>query len=123
MGINIATVAGRLVRPVELRYAQSGNAWATFTLATDTGFGDNKSTLFLDCKCFGKGSEVLEKYTSQGAQLTVSGELTQESWEKDGQKRSKVVLVVRDFQLPPKGVDAPQADAPAPMFNDNDIPF
>lgn len=123
MGINNATLAGRLVRPVELRYAQSGNAWCTFTLAADTGYGDNKSTLFLDCKFFGKGAEVLEKYTDQGALLTVSGELNQESWEKDGQKRSKTVLVVRDFQLPPKGAGAPQADAPAPSFNDEDIPF
>jgi len=69
--------------------------------------------------------------------IAVFGSLRQERWEKDGQKRSKVVIHARDVQFIGKaesGTTMEQArciavaaglvqDAPATEPDDDDIPF
>jgi single-strand DNA-binding protein len=49
--------------------------------------------LFLDVEAWGRTAEVVEKYAGKGKLVTVDGRLEQQRWEKDGQKRSKVIVV------------------------------
>lgn len=97
MNFNSATVAGRLVRDPENKQAGQSNV-CKFTVASDTGFKDNKSTLFLDCEAWGARGAAIAEYFSKGSKIVVGGELQQQNWEaKDGGKRSKVVLNVSQF--------------------------
>lgn len=54
---------------------------------------------FFDCKMWGKIAESLQPYMTKGKAVTVSGEIRQERWEKDGQNKSKVVLIVDKIKL------------------------
>ena len=57
---------------------------------------------FFDVKCWEKTAEIASQYCKKGGfAIIASGRLSQETWEKDGEKRSKVVIVVDRLDLPP----------------------
>ncbi len=91
-----STLVGNLTDAPELRYAKSGTAWATFTVAVNRGDKDNRTTSFFDCKAFGEMAEAFAELR-KGQRVIVKGYFQQENWEaKDGGKRSKHVLTAND---------------------------
>ena len=53
------TIAGKLGKDAELRSTQNGDKLASFSVAVDDGYGQNKRTLWFDCTVFGKRGETL----------------------------------------------------------------
>jgi single-strand DNA-binding protein len=104
MGINTATLSGNLGKDPLLTYLDSGSVVASFSIAVQGFRHGEKTTLWFDCKAWNKTAEVIADYTKKGSPVTVSGNLDVEEWiDRDSNsKRSKVVLVVRDIQLPPR---------------------
>ena len=47
----------------------------------------------------GKGAEAVSQYLLKGKQVGIQGELRQNRWEQEGQKRSKVEIFVTNLQL------------------------
>ena len=81
---------------------------------------------YIDCVAFGKTGEIISNL-SKGRRVVVEGKLQYSSWEKDGQKRSKIeVSAMRAYAFPPRtdasDHPAPTA-APAKDSHDSDIPF
>lgn len=101
--INHVVLVGNLTRDAELKYTNSGLAIAHFTLAVnrrvkkDDSWQDEPS--FFDCDLMGKSAEAVQQYLVKGKQVAVQGELRQDRWEQDGQRRSKVVIHVWNLQL------------------------
>lgn len=86
-----------LTRDPELQYSKAGKAWLAFSVA----YNHNKTERsFFDCKAFDKTAEMIAQYFAKGDGINLAGELRQESWEKDGQKRSKIVVNVRNVSFP-----------------------
>lgn len=106
--MNIGTILGRLTRDVETKFTASEMAIANFSIAVDGRRKDDESSFF-DCTAFGKTAEAIAKWFSKGKPIILQYRLQQERWEKDGQKRSKVSLIVEGFSFIPKTND----DAPA----------
>jgi single-strand DNA-binding protein len=67
----------------------------------DAGGNNVENVSFIDCSAWGKIGEVIHQYAKKGSGMLVSGRLDQRSWEdKDsGQKRSRVEIVVEDFNF------------------------
>lgn len=128
--INQVTVSGRLVSDPESRQAGSTNV-SQFTVAVDK-FRKEDGANFFDVVAFGKLGELVAQYLTKGSYVVVSGNLDQQTWEKDGQKRSKIQINARDVDFGPR-VDGgqtqtsqagPAAPAPAPgPINLAEIPF
>jgi len=101
--LNMVLLVGRLTKDVELKRANSGTAIAELSLASNyrTKHGDNweDAVSYFDCTLMGKRADGLAKYLVKGTRIGVTGELRQDRWEKDGQKRSKVKVHVHDVQL------------------------
>lgn len=95
--INTVSLTGRLGADIELRYTPQGKAVADVNLAVQSGFGDNEKTLWIGLTLWDKRAEAAAKYLGKGRKIAVSGRLDQETWEKDGQKRSKTRVVVHDW--------------------------
>ena len=95
-----------------------------FSIASTERARDNEYTTWLTCKLWGKRAEALQKYIDKGTALVVTGALREESWEKDGEKRTKHVLNVDklDFQRGGKSEGATKPASQAEAFDD-DIPF
>lgn len=78
----------RLTNDPDIRYSTGENsmAIARFNLAVDKNYKkqDDKAN-FINCVCFGKVAEVVEKYCKKGTKINVWGEWTTGSYKnKDG---------------------------------------
>lgn len=111
--INVAVLVGRLTRDSELKYTPSGLPICRFSIAVNRSKKQDDQWVdephYFDIEFYGKSAEGLSKYLLKGRQVAVQGELRQDRWEKDGQQRSKVVIVastIRPLGSPPQSSDA-----------------
>jgi len=103
-GFNKVILMGNLTRDPETRTIPSGQTVTNFGLAVNRTWRDSngasqESVSFIDCVAWAKTGEILAQYLQKGRPVLVSGRLEQRSWEQDGQKRSKVEVVVEDFNF------------------------
>jgi single-strand DNA-binding protein len=101
---NKVLLMGNLTRDPELKYTPSEVAVCEFGMATNRKWvhdGVKKEDVcFVDVKAFGKQAETLSKYLNKGSQLFVEGRLSFQQWEsKEGQRRSKLEVIVESFQF------------------------
>ena len=123
MSINRVMVSGNLTRDPELRQTGGGMAVMTFGIAVNdrrknsqTGEWEDYPN-FLDCTLFGSRAEGLSKFLSKGTKVAIDGKLRWSQWEKDGQKRSKVEIIVDslDFMASKQNNPQPAMQEPAPQ--------
>ena len=102
--VNRVIISGRLTRDAEVKNLPSGTSVVEFGLASNRKFKEKEDTTFIDCTMFGDRASNLAQYLTKGKKLIVEGRLRYESWEKDGQKRSRVGVVVDEvsFMEPPQ---------------------
>lgn len=97
--MNKVVLTGNLTRDVELREVGE-NKVARFGLAV-RGFKKDE-THFFDVEAWGKTGEFVSNYFSKGSFAILSGRLKQETWEKDGNRNSRVVIVAEEVDFGPK---------------------
>ena len=102
---NKVFLMGNLTRDVELKYTSGNQAVAAIGLATNRKYKtrdgeDREETCFVDCEAWGRTAEVMKQYLAKGRPVFIEGRLKLDSWEdKDGQKRSKLRVVIENFQF------------------------
>lgn len=137
-GFSKAIITGNLTRDPELRNTPSGASVCGFTVAVNRTYRDasgeqREDVSFIDCSAWGKLAEMINQYAKKGTGVLVSGRLDQRSWEDKttGQKRSRVEIVVEDFNFTGGGsrdngaagsFSAPSAAEPAASDIPDDIP-
>ena len=141
MSINRVIISGNLTRDSELRSTASGLPVLGFGVAVNdrrknqqTGEWEDYPN-FIDCTMFGARAESLSRYLSKGTKVSVEGKLRWSQWEREGQKRSKLEVIVDEIEFmnsrpaasPAAAVDGGQQyavpEAPAVEVADEDIPF
>lgn len=118
-GFNKVVLMGNLTRDPELRTTPNGQNVASFSLAVNRSWknanGEQQEAVdYIDCNIWGKPAEIITQYMKKGSGILVSGRLQQRSWEQEGQKRSKVEVVVEDFNFvggPGDGGSAPSSSS------------
>ena len=105
-GFSKAIITGNITRDPELRTTTGGSSVCSFTVAVNRNYrgtdGEQKEEVsFIDCSAWGKLGEMINQYAKKGTGVLVSGRLDQRSWEdkNTGQKRSRVEVVVEDFNF------------------------
>ncbi len=105
-GFNKVILMGNLTRDPETRTTTGGQSVTRFGLAVNRSWrnanGETQEAVsFIDCVAWGKPGEIIAQYVGKGRALLVSGRLEQSSWEdkESGGKRSKVEVVVEDFNF------------------------
>lgn len=143
MSINRVSITGNLTRDPELRVTAGGTQVLSFGVAVNdrrrnpqTGEWEDYPN-FVDCTMFGTRAEAVSRFLAKGNKVAIEGKLRYSSWEKDGQRRSKLEVIVDEieFMSQRQGGAAPAAapvatPAPAPAaappsvdLYDEDIPF
>jgi len=103
--LNKVLLMGNITRDPELKYLPSQTAVCEFGMAVNrTWTGQDgvkkEEVTFVDCSCFGKQAELISKYKKKGDPLFIEGRLKLDQWEaQDGSKRSKMRVVVENFQF------------------------
>lgn len=104
-GFSKAIIIGNLTRDPEMRTTPSGAQVCGFSVAVNRSYKDSsgqqqETVSFIDCSAWGKAGEIIAQYAKKGSGIMVCGRLDQRSWEdKEGQKRSRVEVVVEDFNF------------------------
>lgn len=101
--INSVVIVGRLTRDAELKYTNTGTAVTKFSLAVNRSRKEGDQWVdeasFFDVNLWGRRGESLNQYLQRGTRVAVTGELRQDRWEQDGQKRSRVFIHANNIQL------------------------
>lgn len=123
MSINRCNISGNLTRDPEMRALRNGTQVLSFGVAVkdrrknpQTGDWEDYPN-FVDCTMFGTRAEAVGRYLSKGTKVAIEGKLRYSSWEKDGQRRSKLEVIVDEIELMSQ-----RQQAPADVY-DEDCPF
>jgi single-strand DNA-binding protein len=104
-GINAVAIVGNLTRDPELRSTGGGTSVANLGVAVNERIkkGDNWEDYanYFDVTVWGRQAEACAEHLIKGSPVAISGHLRQERWSKEGNNRSKVVIVARDVQFLP----------------------
>lgn len=116
MALNHLAYQGRFVEDPKFGDTNSGTRYANFRLAWSEKYKEQETKCFLECKAFGGTAKFMEKYMNKkGQEILVEGKLTTAEWQTDdGQKRSKIVLVVQSVHFCGKKADGETGSAPTP---------
>ena len=101
MNVNKVILAGNLTRDPELRTTANGLDIVKFGLATNEKRKDKEDrTTFVDVTAFGAKAVAINKFFKKGKPIFILGRLDFSSWEAaDGQKRSKLGVILDEFQF------------------------
>lgn len=103
--LNKAQIIGRLGKPVEMKYGQSGNAISLLTIATDESFTDKSGqkqsvTEWHRIVVYGKTAENCGQYLDKGSLVYVEGKLRTRKWQdSSGQQRYTTEIVADRIQF------------------------
>ena len=133
--LNNCEFIGNLGNDPEVRAAQSGTSFTTFSIAVNKQGADRDAKpMWVNITSFGKTGEFVGKYLKKGNSVFVQGSIEVQEYEgKDGKNHVSVKLLANKVLSLSKrsenGVDtapvvsAPKADASAVAVMDEDIPF
>lgn len=119
MNFNKAFILGNVTRDPELRQLPSGQAVATFGLATNRFYKDQsgqrqQSAEFHNVVAWGRLAEIAAQYLKKGSLVFIEGRIQTRSWQdqNSGQKRWRTEVIAENMQLGPRqGAKAPGAGA------------
>ena len=125
--LNRVILSGRLTADVELKYLPSGTAVANLRLASNRRYTTNgerrEEVLFVDVEVYGKAGEALAQHKAKGDFLLVDGRLRQHTWERDGQRHSRLAIVADQVSFGPNTRGVAGATPPADGEDKEDLPF
>lgn len=145
--LNSVALTGRLTKPVDLRYTQSGTAVGSFTIAVDRQFrsaNGERETDFINCAIWRKSAENFANFTHKGSLVGIEGHIQTRTYDNtQGQRVYVTEVIVENFALlEPKGsshgqptqppnqgyagnqpANYSQPPASQPRISDDDLPF
>ena len=114
--VNSVCLAGRLTHDPDVKITTKGTTICSFSLAVNESRKNEAGNYedyvhFIDCTAFGSQADYIGKYAHKGQQVFVQGSLNFQTWERDGQKRSKVSVKVSNIDLVYQRQEQPQYQA------------
>lgn len=124
MSINRVTITGNLTRDPDLRSTAGGMPVLGFGVAVNdrrknqqTGEWEDYPN-FIDCTMFGARAQSVSRFLSKGSKVAIEGKLRWSQWERDGQKRSKIEVIVDEIEfMSSRNDNAPRNTMAAPAAN------
>ncbi len=111
--INNVVLAGRIVKEPELRYTPQNKAVASFTLAVNRSFKNEKGEReadFLPCVIWGKSAENLANWTHKGQLIGVTGRIQTRNYENNQGQRVYVTEIFCNTFQPLESSKQPNGD-------------
>lgn len=132
MSINQVSITGNLTREPALRSTAGGTDVLSFGIAVNDRRKNTSGQWedvpnFFECVTFGNRATALSDILTKGMKVAIAGKLHYSSWEKDGQKHSKVDIITNEIELmqnrKPQQEQDYQPPQQAQYVYDEDIPF
>ncbi|PNZ29494.1 single strand DNA binding protein [Staphylococcus petrasii] len=99
--LNKIVIVGRMTKDAQI-YEKEEVKIATFSVATERNYKDDNNEIACDyifCKAFGKTAANIERYTSQGSLVGITGQMRSRKYEKEGQTHFVTELYVETIKF------------------------
>ncbi|MBV6646057.1 MAG: single-stranded DNA-binding protein [Cyclobacteriaceae bacterium] len=101
---NSVQLIGRLGNNPEVKTFDSGKKMATFSMATNETYYNNKGEKVTDTQwhnivLWGKKVDIADQYLQKGSEIALEGKLINRSYEKEGQKKYITEITANDFLM------------------------
>ncbi|MBE8954110.1 MAG: single-stranded DNA-binding protein [Quinella sp. 2Q5] len=98
--MNKVFLSGNMTRDPEVRYSQSGKAFAKMGIAVNRPYSKEKTVDFFNLTAFNKTAEFCGRYMTKGTRVLVEGTLQTSTYEnKDGVKVNSVDILVDNIEF------------------------
>ncbi len=103
MDLNKAMIIGRLTRDPEMRTTPQGTQVASFSIATNSSWGNDKGERqdkveYHNIVAWQKLAEICGQYLKKGSKVYVEGRIQTRAWDaQDGSKKSRTEIVAREM--------------------------
>ena len=98
--MNKVQLIGRLTKDPELRYTRNQIPVASYSIAVNEGYGDDKVTTYVNLTTWGKPGEFVSKYFKKGQAIAIVGRLNNNNYEdKDGKKVYTLEVVTEEIEF------------------------
>ncbi len=102
--MNSVNLYGHFGKDPELTYTGTGKAVANFRIAVNSGFGEKKTTEWVNCVAWEKQAEKVAEHGRKGKEIAIFGRMQTRKWEdRDGNTRyttevncSNVVIGIKE---------------------------
>jgi len=135
--INKAILMGRITKDPELRHTNSGTPVCSFSMAIDNGYGENKTTDFINVVAWNKTAEFVKNWFGKGRMIIVVGRIATRTWEgQDGKKNYATEVIANEVSFAGEKKEETTNDTSsvekiiednyegfAPIDADDDLPF
>ena len=136
--LNLCQFIGRLGRDPEIRFSQSGESVANFSIACGQSWKDKttgnkqEKTEWINVVAFRQLAEIIGQYCKKGQQVYIAGRMQTRKWQdKEGKDRYTTEIIADKMQLlggkrdsTSETTQAASAEKPKPAEDfDDDIPF
>lgn len=128
MSINKVIITGNLTRDPEVSSTAGGKSVLKFGIAVNDKRKNNQTgewedyPNFIECVMFGARAEAVSKFIQKGSKIAIEGKLHWSQWEHEGQKRSKIEVVVDQIEFMSRGNNIAKPEVDASIYDTN-IPF
>lgn len=128
-GVNKIILIGRLGREPEVKFTKDGKAVCNFSLAVTDRKGQEAE--WFNIVAWEKLAELCGEYLNKGSQIYVEGRQKTETWDNDGEKKYKQIIIIYNMTMLGQsnsneqsvGGQGERGDNPANEFESDDIPF
>ncbi len=124
---NDVSLLGNLTKDPEAKTVATDKTVCNFTLAVNSGWGDNKRTDFVSCVAWGPKADVLSKYCKKGSKIGVKAEVMTRNYDDpQGNRRFITEFLVTDLDLQdskPKESSQSEYIPEGPPPTDDNLPF
>lgn len=119
--MNSITIAGIVGKDAELRVLNDGTNIATFSVADSQG---KDKTIWWNVNLWGRKAESLHSYITKGTKVTVTGSVSEETWndKQTGEAKKSLRVRVNDILLQSNRAESKPAQQQA-ASSEEDIPF
>lgn len=120
-------ILGKIARDPQMKSTKNGKQMCLFTVANQCGYGEHKTTDYIQCMAWEKTGEMIAKHFKKGDPIIVEGEMHNSPWRKDekGYDIQNWQLTVRNIVFVPKVYanndddELPDYSAPAQQTRQN----
>lgn len=99
--LNKIVIVGRMTKDAQI-YEKEEVKIATFSVATERNYKDDNNEIVCDyifCKAFGKTATNIEKYTSQGSLVGITGQMRSRKYEKEAANAFCNRIICRNYKI------------------------
>jgi single-strand DNA-binding protein len=117
LGVNKVILMGNLGKDPELRYTPTGQATASFSLATTEKWTDKNGqrqerTEWHNIVAWAKTAELANQYLKKGSPAYIEGKISYRSWDdKDGNKKYKTEIIASQIHFLSSGAGGAQKES------------